>query len=178
MTSDGSSWATVEDFLQTARDDEASCFHRTQWDQLCLAASRANGNLACEALDMVANGMYNIVRPLEFSDKSRWAARVYIRATTAENESDLEASVATMQYIRNHSDLPIPRVFAHAANEDNPVAAAYMLIELLPGIVAMDAFGGYEKHRGELPTECRPVFYRSVAKRHVGRNALSTPFGF
>ena len=116
MTSDGSSWATVEDFLQTAREDEASCFHRTRWDQLCLAASRVNGNLACEALDMVANGMYNIVRPLEFSDKSRWAARVYIRATTAENESDLEAAVATMQYIRSFSDLPVPRVFAHAAN--------------------------------------------------------------
>lgn len=46
-----------------------------------------------------------------------------------------------MQYVKEHSDLAVPRVFAHAASENNPVAAAYKLTELLPLIVAMDAFG-------------------------------------
>jgi hypothetical protein len=49
-----------------------------------------------------------------------------------------------MQFIKGHSDLPVPRVFAYALDENNSAAVAYMLIGVLPGIVAMDALGGYE----------------------------------
>ncbi|KAJ4297255.1 hypothetical protein N0V88_004173 [Collariella sp. IMI 366227] len=53
-----------------------------------------------------------------------------------------------MQFIKNHSALPVPRIFAYALDENNPAAVAYLLIEVLPGIVAMDALGGYKAHRG------------------------------
>ncbi len=75
--------------------------------------------------------------------------------------------MATMQFIRERSDLTVPRVFAYALDENNPVGAAYILMEVLPGIVAMDALGGYEVHRGVIPVQHRPSFYRSVAACHV-----------
>jgi len=93
-----------------------------------------------------------------------WAARVQIKPT---GSGELETEVATMQYIKEHSDLVVPRVFAYALDENNLVAVAYMLIEVLPGIVAMDALGGYEVHRSVIPAQYRRQFYRSVATCHV-----------
>ncbi|GAB1311856.1 hypothetical protein MFIFM68171_02066 [Madurella fahalii] len=80
-----------------------------------------------------------------------------------------------MRFIREHSDLAVPKVFAYALDENNPAAVAYMLIEVLPGIVAMDALGGYDVHRGVIPTRFRQPFYRSVAKCHVKITSLRLP---
>ncbi|KND89254.1 hypothetical protein TOPH_06170 [Tolypocladium ophioglossoides CBS 100239] len=167
-----SSWTTVDDFLQNGDSRAARCFRRTQWDQLCLIASNANRHLECVALYQVTSGLNNVVRLLEFSDRSRWAARVQIKTT---GNAELETEVATMQYIKEHSDLAVPRVFAYALDENNPAAVAYMLIEVLPGIVAMDALGGYEVHRGVIPTQYRRQFYRSVATCHVQITSLRLP---
>ena len=164
-----SSWATVHDFLQKGDSRAASCFRRTRWDQLCLIASNYNRHLECVALDQVTSGLNNIVRLLEFSDGSRWAARVRIKSTAplqAEN-TEFGAEVATMQFIKENSDLPIPGTFAYAIDENNPAGVAYMLIEVLPGIVAMDALGGYDVHRGVIPTQYRRHFYQAVAACHV-----------
>jgi hypothetical protein len=153
-----SPWTTVDDFLQSGDSRAVRCFRRTRWDQLCLIASGANRHLGCVALDRVTSGLNNVVRLLEFSDRSRWAARVHIKKTTtsstqeASHAEELKAEVATMQFIKEHSDLAVPRVFAYALDEDNPATVAYMLIEVLPGIAAMDALGGYEVHRGVIPT--------------------------
>ncbi|KAK4042138.1 hypothetical protein C8A01DRAFT_44791 [Parachaetomium inaequale] len=144
-------------------------FRRTQWDQQCLIASDANRHLECVALDQVTSGLNNLVRLLEFSDKSRWAARVPIKTTSSlqAGAAELGAEVATTQFIKEHSDLAVPRVFAYALDENNPAAVAYMLIEVLPGIIAMDALGGYKVNRGVIPTQYRRRFYRLVAICHV-----------
>ncbi|KAI9670788.1 MAG: hypothetical protein M1817_003899 [Caeruleum heppii] len=172
-----SSWTTVDDFLQSGDSRAVRCFRRTHWDQLCLIASDANRHLKCVALDQVTSGLNNVVRLLEFSDRSRWAARIHIKTTASlqAGNAELETEVATMQYINEHSDLAVPRVFAYALNENNSAAVAYMLIEVLPGIVAMDALGGYERHRGVIPTQYRQRFYRSVATCHVQITFLRLP---
>ena len=172
--STSSSWATVDDFLQTGDSRAVNCFRRTQWDQLCLIASNANRHLECVALDQITSGLNNLVRLLKFSDGSRWAARVRIKTATSlqGGNAELEAEVETMQFIMKHSDLAVPRVFAYALDENNPAAAAYMLIEVLPGIVAIDSLGGYKVHHGVIPTQYRQPFYRSVAACHV--RSLST----
>lgn len=103
-----SSWTTVDDFLQNGDSRAAKCFRQTQWDQLCLVASNANRHLECVALDQVTSGLNNVVRLLEFSDRSRWAARIQIKTT---GNAKLKTEVATMQYIKEHSDLAVPRVF-------------------------------------------------------------------
>lgn len=164
-----SSWSTVHDFHQNGDSRAVACLRRTRWNQLCCAASAANRRLECVALDQVASGLNNIVRLLEFSDGSRWAARVQIKSTTPAQASysKLAAEIATMQFIREHSDLAVPKVFAYALDDQNPAGVAYMLIEVLPGTVAMDALGGYEVHRGVIPMQYRQPFYRSVAAAHV-----------
>ena len=167
MSPASTSWITVHDFLQNADSRAATCFRRTRWDQLCLIASKANRDVECAALDQVTSGLNNVVRLLEFSDQSRWAARIPINPNAR-----LETEVTTMQFIRERSDLVVPRVFAYALDENHPVGVAYMLMEVLPGTVAMDALGGYEVHRGVIPVQHRLVFYRSVAACHVRSQLL------
>ncbi|KAJ0161031.1 hypothetical protein CTA2_6906 [Colletotrichum tanaceti] len=172
------SWTTVHRFLQDSDAQTATCFRRVRWDRLCSIASNANRGLRCVALDRVASGLNNVVRELEFSDQTRWAARVPIdrgHPTPQARRIKLGAEVATMQFIAEHSSLPVPRVWAYDTDEDNAAAAAFMLIEVLPGIVAMDALGGYEEHRGVIPTRYRQTFYQSVAKCHVQMTALRLP---
>lgn len=174
MSTESSSWTTVQDFLQDSDSQTADCFYRTRWNELCRIASGLAGHLECKALDQVASGLNNIVRVLEFSDQTRWVARVHVRRSNSlVSGTKLKTEIATMQFIKEHSDLPVPRVFAYEVDENNPVGAAFMLIELLPGIVAMDALGGRKAHRGVIPREHRQNFYRSVAKCHV--RLLSRP---
>ncbi|KAJ5420914.1 hypothetical protein N7465_003433 [Penicillium sp. CMV-2018d] len=80
-----------------------------------------------------------------------------------------------MQFIKEHSSLPVPQVYAYEFDENSPVSAAFILMELLPGSVAMDALGGYEAHRGVIPREYRQNFYRSVANCHVQLASLRLP---
>lgn len=169
MSPSSTSWTTEHDFLKKCDSQTADCFHRTQWDELCRIASDLAGHLECVALDQVASGLNNIVRVLKFSDGTRWAARVHIRRSTSSTVSStkLENEVATMQFIKEHSELPVPRVFAYEVDENNPVCVAFILMELLSGSVAIDALGGYEVHRGVIPKEYRQTFYYSVAKCHV-----------
>lgn len=169
MSTESTSWTTVQGFLQDSDSQTVDCFHRTQWDELCRIASGLAGNLECIALDQVASGLNNIVRLLEFSDQTRWAAQVHIRRSGSplSSSTKLETEVATMQFIKEHCDLPVPRVFAYEVDESNLASAAFILMELLPGIVAMDALGGHRAHRGVIPREHRQSFYRSVARSHV-----------
>jgi hypothetical protein len=63
------------------------------------------------ALDQVANGLNNIVRVFEFSDGSRCVARVHIRRNTSSpvvSKNGLSNEIATMQFIKEHSKLPVP----------------------------------------------------------------------
>jgi hypothetical protein len=71
MSTDSTSWTTVQDFLQDCDSQTAECFNRTHWKELCRVASGVSGHLKCVALDQVASGLHNIVRLLEFSDKTR-----------------------------------------------------------------------------------------------------------
>ena len=169
MPPESTSWTTIQSFLEESDSQTADCFRRTQWDELCRIASGFAGHLECQALDQVTSGLNNIVRLLKFSDQTLWAARIHIRrnASPTVSRTRLETEVATMQFIKERSDLPVARVFAYEADENNPVKTAYILMELLPGIVAIDALGGYKVHRGVIPKEHRQTFYRSVAKSHV-----------
>ncbi|KAJ6036430.1 hypothetical protein N7540_000709 [Penicillium herquei] len=177
VSAESSSWSSVQKFLEASDTETVDHFQRTKWHELCRTASGITGELECIALDQVASGLNNIVRVLQFSDQTRWAARVHIRRKSSSFDSSikLEAEVATMRLIKDHSDLPVPRVFAYEADENNPIGVAFMLMELLPGIVGIDANGGYEVHRGVVPREYRPNFYSSVAKYHVHLTSLRLP---
>lgn len=72
-----------------------------------------------------------------------------------------------MQFIKDYSDLLVPRVFTNEVDQNNPVGAIFILMKLLFGTVAIDALGGYKVHRDRIPKEHQPNFYRSITKAYV-----------
>ncbi|KAJ5691108.1 hypothetical protein N7488_011843 [Penicillium malachiteum] len=149
MSAESSSWSSVQRFLEKSDIQTVDYFRRTKWDELCRTASGLAEDLECLALDQVASGLNNIVRVLQFSDQTRWAARVHIRRNCSSFDSGikLEAEVGTLQFIKQHSDLRVPRIFAYETDENNLMGVAFMLMELLPSSVAIDANSGYELYR-------------------------------
>lgn len=164
------SWATIHDFVKNNGKSSTDCLHQTQWDELCQIATSIAGQ-ECKVLDQVARGLNNLVRLIQFADGTCWAARVHIqrKASSIATATRLESEIATMQFIKENCKLPVARIFAYDVNENknNPVRAPYILMELIPGSVAIDALGGYDVHRGVIPKDRRKTFYRSVAKCHV-----------
>ncbi|KAK2012800.1 hypothetical protein LZ32DRAFT_628591 [Colletotrichum eremochloae] len=177
MATNSTSWTSVQDFLQNSDQQAIACFNQVKWDQLCRIASDANRGLECVTLDQITSGLNNVVRQLQFSDKTRWAARIPIlrSESSCPYENNLQNEIATMQFIQENSSLRIPRVFVYNTDMNNAVNAAFMLIEILPGIVAMDALGGHKVHGGVIPVEYRKTFYRSVAECHVQMASLRLP---
>ncbi|KAK2051006.1 hypothetical protein LY76DRAFT_557687 [Colletotrichum caudatum] len=177
MATHSTSWTTVQDFLQNSDQQAIGCFNQVNWDQLCRIASDANRGLECVTLDQITSGLNNVVRQLQFSDKTCWAARIPIirSKSSCSHGKNLKNEIATMQFIQENSSLRVPRVFVHNTDMNNVVNAAFMLIEILPGIVAMDALGGHKVHGGVIPVEYRKTFYRSVAECHVQMTSLRLP---
>ncbi|KAK1572702.1 uncharacterized protein LY79DRAFT_569787 [Colletotrichum navitas] len=177
MATTSTSWTAVQDFLQNSDYQTIACFNQVNWDQLCRIASDANRSLECVPLDQIASGLNNLVRQLEFSDKTRWAARIPIIRSKSSGSygENLGNELAAMQFIQENSSLRVPRVFAYNTNMNNTAKAAFMLVEVLPGIVAMDAHGGHSAHGGVIPAEHRKTFYQSVAKCHVQITSLRLP---
>ncbi|KAH3545720.1 hypothetical protein KXW20_007682, partial [Aspergillus fumigatus] len=52
-----------------------------------------------------------------------------------------------MELVRARTDIPVPRVFGFELDDANPVRAAFILMDFLPGSSAMDAEGGYDAHQ-------------------------------
>ncbi|ELR06926.1 hypothetical protein GMDG_02296 [Pseudogymnoascus destructans 20631-21] len=72
-----------------------------------------------------------------------------------------------MAILRERSNIAVPRVFGYETNDSNPVGVAFILMEFLPGNVAMDVDGGYETHNGEIPPQHKTTFYNEVAQIQV-----------
>ncbi|KAI1267856.1 kinase-like domain-containing protein [Xylariaceae sp. FL1019] len=144
----------------------------TNWGKLCQLASTLNNGLPCVLLDKPAtNGGFNLVRLLEFSDGTRWIARIPLRCSTADS-TKLQSEVDAMQLVQECSAVPIPKIFAYEVDGNNPIGVPFVLMEFLLGNTAIDAAGGWDVHKGEIPLAHRDVFYSSVAECHVQMTAL------
>ncbi|KAH7317583.1 hypothetical protein BKA65DRAFT_557002 [Rhexocercosporidium sp. MPI-PUGE-AT-0058] len=77
-----------------------------------------------------------------------------------------------MALMGERTKIPLPQVFGYEIDDNNPIGVAFMLMELLPGNVAIDADGSYEAHRGQIPLERREGFYISAAR--VAEQGFST----
>lgn len=59
--------------------------------------------------------------------------------------------------------MPVPGVYGYDAS-GRIIGRAFMLMEFIPGSTAMDAFGGWDVHKGEIPAEYKEYFARQIAR--------------
>ncbi|KAK3370624.1 hypothetical protein B0H63DRAFT_504076 [Podospora didyma] len=109
-------------------------------------------------------GGLHFFRLLEFDDGERWVARIQLHGGTQESSERLVHEVDTLFLIRERTHIPVPRVFGYETEPSNRVSLPYFLMEFVPGSTAMDAFGGWDVHRGEIPRQHKDFFCQQVAK--------------
>ncbi|KAL2838630.1 hypothetical protein BJY01DRAFT_257975 [Aspergillus pseudoustus] len=160
------------------KEERDACLERIDWEELCAYASSLNDNRPCCLLDRWTAGGVHLIKLLEFAGTdTQWVARVQIEPSTAETTTILRAEIAAMELVHARAALgvPVPKIFGYELDDANPVRAAFMLMEFLPGSSAMDADGGYEVHRGQIQVERRSGFYHEMAHIQVHLSSIRLP---
>ena len=86
--------------------------------------------------DKIAQGKQHVVFELEFSDSTIWIARVPVgdaNSNTAPTVSCLQSEVATLQFLKQHSRIPVPDVYGYSVDKNNGFGSPYLFMEALPG---------------------------------------------
>lgn len=111
-------------------------------------------------------GGVHLIRILGFGN-TKWIARVQLEPSTQSSASLLRAEIDATELVRARTKIPVPRIFGYELDDKNEVHAAFTLMEFLHGPSAMDAEGGYEVHRGQIPPARKESFYEEVAGMQV-----------
>ncbi|KAK7428873.1 hypothetical protein QQZ08_004643 [Neonectria magnoliae] len=77
------------------------------------------------------------------------------------------SEVATLRWLRNHSDIPVPRVMAFDDSNNNEMGFEWILMQLMPGTSA------YYQWR-KLPMETKKALVENVAEYHAQLFSTST----
>ncbi|KAL1864821.1 hypothetical protein VTK73DRAFT_5633 [Phialemonium thermophilum] len=104
---------------------------------LQLAESIRGQQCYCDETQTPKRGTFNWVVTLVFGDGVKWIFRSPLPGCFGSSER-LEAIVAseaaTIKYLKNHSSIPVPQVFAYSAVESNPIGVRYILMSHADGV--------------------------------------------
>ncbi|KAF8816734.1 hypothetical protein BYT27DRAFT_7237737 [Phlegmacium glaucopus] len=106
-------------------------------ERLCAAASRLKADVECRLGGTIVGG-FNVLFEIVFADGITWLARCPLTYNcSSEDASDIlmQSYAATLKYIKLHTSIPVPEVFACCRKSDkgNDVRSSYILMECLPG---------------------------------------------
>jgi isoamyl acetate esterase len=109
-----------------------------------IASSLRNGR-PCTLSDQYTCGAYNLVFEVVFDDGVSWIARLrsasqmqvvsqeFVFESPTYKQHVMESEVATMNYVRTHTTIPVPKVFAFDTTSSNPAKLPYILMECIHG---------------------------------------------
>lgn len=115
------------------------------WDILTARASERRGS-KCSLSDKFSLGHFNLVRRLVFEDGTSWIVRLrlpQLPSTFGTREAldpivCMRIEIATMSYLRQHGDIPVPEVMGHDLDPGNEVGAPYLFMSYIHGTAASE----------------------------------------
>ena len=109
-------------------------------EKLARIASGLNDGTHCTALDSLTRiGSKNIIVFLAFDDdnQTRWVARFPLLGGNGKDNTYLgeavESMVVTMQYVSEHTSIPIPKVHHWDGTSANELGRPYVIMEAVKG---------------------------------------------
>jgi len=111
-------------------------FTSIQFSKIAEVASRLNNGKRCVVTPgRFAWGGLNVVVEVVFEDDVVWLCRAGCGEFSDKYvEAMMESTVTTMRYLKSHSSLPIPEIYAYESKRSaSELGGAYMFIEPLPG---------------------------------------------
>lgn len=137
-------------------NDEQSnnTYSHTEWDALLDITKQLSGDQTSVYEGNFHAGGRHIVRRIKLTERGElWLARIPIICGPPVPEPDsswwtsgkqftMESEIATMKFISQSTDIPVPRVFAYNTGlEKNPVGLPYLLMECIEGNMLYDLGG-------------------------------------
>lgn len=143
------------------------CANAINWPALLQHASRLRSGIKCQRTLHSTVGGCHLVNLLRFEDGTQWIVRFQLDPPTPASASQLQSEADTVALIRERTGIPVPQIFGYDTLDKTDVGVPFMLMEYVPGIVAMDMDGGWDAHRGEIAARHKPRFYQTMATLQV-----------
>ncbi|KAH8676899.1 kinase-like domain-containing protein [Tricladium varicosporioides] len=103
-------------------------------NELARVAAEAVGAKICVGIEKYPDGMYNKAMLLTMDNGTQVVAKVP-NPNAGKPHFTTASEVATMDFVRNVLQTPVPEVFAWSSRaQENPVGAEYIIMEKIPGI--------------------------------------------
>ncbi|KAF1960332.1 hypothetical protein CC80DRAFT_544786 [Byssothecium circinans] len=150
-------------------------------------ASLLRGSRPCTLSPKFSVGSFNLVRKIQFDDGVEWIVRLRMPPIPDQGSGmaspptrermllDMESELATMEFVRQNTDIPIPRVYAYDLNEQNAVGCPFSIIELVEGNTAEELSRTYPGEHEGIPAQFEEKFWRQVAKIMVQLASIRIP---
>jgi isoamyl acetate esterase len=99
----------------------------------------------CTISEKYTCGAYNLVFEIIFDDGVSWIARLrsaspmqvvsqeFVFESPSYKQHIMESEVATMRYVRQHTTIPVPEIYAFDTTSANPAKLPYVLMECIRG---------------------------------------------
>ncbi|WEW61183.1 hypothetical protein PRK78_006673 [Emydomyces testavorans] len=151
---------------------------------LLAKASSLRHNIRCNLSDKFSVGNFNYVKKVIFEDGVEWIARLRmppIEGAEANLEKEqivyeMQSEIATMEFVRRHTNIPVPKVHAYEFRENNnPVGVPYSLMDYVHGSTAEELSNSYPGDHEGIPEKYADKFMRQVAQIMVQLAALRLP---
>jgi len=112
-------------------------------------ASKLRDGVPCTVTDDFESGSENVAFRIHFIDDVEWIGRVLGEeaalgdlSIVTRNKLKIHSSVATMQYVRSKSSIPVPRVYAFDDENTSPgLGAGWIMMECMSGFLVDETPG-------------------------------------
>ncbi|KAI2708403.1 hypothetical protein CBS147332_6464 [Penicillium roqueforti] len=125
-------------WLWNERQQLACRYVKFDHSTLLKVAASAVGSKACTYVLKISEGQYNKLFQLTIDDRCDIIAKLP-NPNAGRPHFTTASEVATMDFLRNVLNLPVPRVYAWSSRApENPLGAEYIIMEKQPGVVLND----------------------------------------
>ena len=102
--------------------------------KICRYVSSLRAEQSCIISDQFTHGGFNLVIEIVFDDGVFWIARIRFDTDLADHQRRImESEISTMQYVREHTTIPVPELHASDSGKNNPFQAPFILMEGVTG---------------------------------------------
>lgn len=131
-----------------------------------------------------ASGRQNVVLELAFSDGVHWIARIPYQTLDQDARTSMLSEIATMKIIKQHTTVPVPRIFDFEAAVVQSFGYPFMLMERLSGrtlsngVATAIPHGFHAKVAKQIAnvfTELQNLTFSRIGRVWCGENAEQVP---
>lgn len=142
-------------------------------DAIRALASKYNGGLSC-GIRCRHQGSFNVCFILDFPDDTTRLVRLPIEPAVHDVWNKVCSEVYTMQYVRDHTNIPIPRVYAYGRSRLRRDTSAHQVF------IVLDYINGQpltKKMLRDSSEDCRRQFFGKVVDVFAQLRRLEFPRG-